>query len=66
LEQAGKLRRNVADQYVGYEEMIKLPSKEHKTPITCLAISTDGQYMFSASKECSLIKCKKLVKLECS
>ncbi|KAF4524613.1 hypothetical protein B566_EDAN013864 [Ephemera danica] len=56
LEQAGKLRRFVADQYVGNGEMIKLPSKEHKTPITCLAISTDGQFLFSASKECSLIK----------
>lgn len=30
----------------------------HKLPITCLVITSDEKYIFSASKDCSIIKCE--------
>jgi len=59
LEQAGKLRRQVADEYVEYDQAnIKhMKCKEHNAAITSLAISQDGLFLFSASKDCSIVKC---------
>ncbi|XP_059471794.1 U3 small nucleolar RNA-interacting protein 2 [Neocloeon triangulifer] len=58
LEQAGKLRKQIADQFVGYkqEEIKQLRCKEHNSAITSLAISLDGQFLYSASKDCSIVK----------
>lgn len=60
LEQAGKLRREVADHYSGHDEagIKRLRCKEHKSAITCLTVSADGQFLFSASKDCGIMKCK--------
>lgn len=33
-----------------------LQCKDHKKPITCLAISQDCQLLFSASKDCTIVK----------
>lgn len=60
LEQAGKLRREVADHYTSHDEsgIKKLRCKEHSSAITCLAVSSDGQFLYSASKDCGIMKCK--------
>ncbi|CAB3368616.1 Hypothetical predicted protein [Cloeon dipterum] len=58
LEQAGKLRKNIADLYVGYNEegIKKLRCKEHNSAITALSLSQDGNFLYSASKDCSIVK----------
>lgn len=30
----------------------------HKLPVTCLVISSDDKYIFSAAKDCTIIKCE--------
>ncbi len=58
LEQSGKLRRTVADLYEKVDETLirHLHCKDHKQPITCLTISHDCQSLFTASKDCTIIK----------
>lgn len=58
LEQTGKLRRAVADLYdtVDETQIRHIQCKDHKLPITCLAVSTDCQWLYSASKDCSIVK----------
>ncbi|XP_026286964.1 U3 small nucleolar RNA-interacting protein 2 [Frankliniella occidentalis] len=58
LEQSGRLHKNVADKFIGYDsENIKvLRCKEHNLPITCLAVSADNKFIYSASKDCVIVK----------
>ncbi|XP_048346776.1 U3 small nucleolar RNA-interacting protein 2 [Sphaerodactylus townsendi] len=56
LEQKGKLQRQIA-------KSLQLPNQAdiqvlqgHRLPITCLVISPDDKYIFSAAKDCSIIK----------
>ncbi len=58
LEQSGKLRRTVADLYlpVDTDKIRNFQCKDHKLPITCLTISTDCQWLFTASKDCTIVK----------
>ena len=60
LEQSGRLRKNIADKYTGYDaDNIKvLRCKEHNLPITCVIVSVDNKYIYSASKDCVIVKCK--------
>ncbi|KAK2705239.1 U3 small nucleolar RNA-interacting protein 2-like isoform X2 [Artemia franciscana] len=56
LEQAGKLRRRVADTLeVDAEHSFFLKCKDHKLSVTCAVASSDG-LMFSASKDSSIVK----------
>ena len=32
--------------------------KGHQLPITCVCVSPDDKFVFSGSKDCSIIKCK--------
>lgn len=58
LEQSGRLRRTVADSYEKVDEALirHLHCKDHKQPITCLTISPDCQSLFTASKDCTIVK----------
>ncbi|XP_057375125.1 U3 small nucleolar RNA-interacting protein 2-like isoform X1 [Daphnia carinata] len=58
LEQSGRLRRTVADSYEKVNEALirHLHCKDHKQPITCLTISPDCQSLFTASKDCTIVK----------
>ncbi|XP_068220490.1 U3 small nucleolar RNA-interacting protein 2-like [Palaemon carinicauda] len=58
LDSAGKLRRLVAETYLEpeLEDIIVLKSKHQKLPITCLAVTSDGQFIYSGSKDCSIVK----------
>ena len=65
LETAGKLRRFVADEYIRpeSEEIKVLKSKHQKLPVTCLTVTNDGKFIYSGSKDCSIMKCKYCTKL---
>lgn len=58
LEEKGRLRKTVAINYVGHNEFIILRCKEHKLSITCICLSSDGNILYSGSKDGSLVKCK--------
>ncbi|XP_058790243.1 U3 small nucleolar RNA-interacting protein 2 isoform X2 [Phymastichus coffea] len=56
LETKGRLRKLVADKYTGHKEPFILRSKDHKDSITCICLSSDGQFLFSGSKNGSIVK----------
>lgn len=56
LEEKGKLRKTVAANYVNHGEQIVLRCKEHKSSITCVCLSSNGKFLYSGSKDGSLVK----------
>ncbi|XP_031782554.1 U3 small nucleolar RNA-interacting protein 2 isoform X1 [Nasonia vitripennis] len=56
LEEKGRLRKVVADTYTGHKEPCILRCKDHNNSVTCVCISNDGQFLFSGSKDGSLVK----------
>ena len=56
LEDKGRLRKTVALNYVGHGEPIILKCKEHRDSITCLCLSSNGKFLYSGSKDGSLVK----------
>ncbi|XP_071560130.1 U3 small nucleolar RNA-interacting protein 2 [Temnothorax nylanderi] len=66
LEEKGRLRKTIAINYVGHSELKTLRCKEHKLSITCICLSSDGNILYSGSKDGSLAKwsIKEKVKLK--
>jgi len=65
LEQQGKLYKWIAEEITGYDKDNIKVLRGHKLPVTCHVISPDNRFIFSASKDCSIIKwcvetCKKV------
>ena len=58
LEAAGTLEKSLAEFLEIPEEPQFFKSKFHKRDLTCIVISHDSNYIFSASKDCSIVKCK--------
>uniref|UniRef100_A0A6J0UH88 U3 small nucleolar RNA-interacting protein 2 isoform X1 n=1 Tax=Pogona vitticeps TaxID=103695 RepID=A0A6J0UH88_9SAUR len=56
LEQKGKLQRQIAKTLQAPEASEIRVLQGHRLPITCLVISPDDKYVFSAAKDCSIIK----------
>lgn len=56
LEEKGRLRKTVASNYINHGEPIVLKCKEHKSSITCLCLSSNGKFLYSGSKDGSLVK----------
>lgn len=58
LEASGKLRKKVADSYLEPEagDLKVLRSKKQRLSVTCIAVSTDEKYVFSGSKDATLVK----------
>nr|XP_057937633.1 U3 small nucleolar RNA-interacting protein 2 isoform X2 [Doryrhamphus excisus] len=56
LEQKGKLQRLIAKDLLPPDASEIRLLRGHKLPITCLVISPDDKYIFSAAKDCSIIK----------
>lgn len=58
LEQAGRLRRQVADLYepVDVASIKHLRCKDHQLSITCLTVSYDCRLLFTASKDSTIVK----------
>lgn len=62
LEKSGQLHRKVADNYSldSLEKVVKMKNGHRKT-ITCCVVSTNGEFVFTASKDCSIIKWNSLI-----
>ncbi|XP_071611880.1 U3 small nucleolar RNA-interacting protein 2 [Heliangelus exortis] len=58
LEQKGRLQRLVAKEVQPPDPTSIRELRGHRLPVTCLVISPDDKFIFSASKDGSLIKCK--------
>uniref|UniRef100_A0A8D0BQG1 U3 small nucleolar RNA-interacting protein 2 n=1 Tax=Salvator merianae TaxID=96440 RepID=A0A8D0BQG1_SALMN len=56
LEQKGKLQRQIAGTLQPPDVSAIRILRGHQLPITCLVISADDKYIFSAAKDCSIIK----------
>ena len=57
LEQSGRLHRKVADNYTGADtDAIVYLKNGHKLSVTCVVITSDQKYVFSAAKDCSIVK----------
>ncbi|XP_035615945.1 U3 small nucleolar RNA-interacting protein 2 [Oncorhynchus keta] len=56
LEQKGKLQRMVAKDLLPPDTSEIRLLRGHKLPVTCLVISPDDKHIFSAAKDCSIIK----------
>ncbi|XP_061202884.1 U3 small nucleolar RNA-interacting protein 2 [Neopsephotus bourkii] len=58
LEQKGRLQRLVAKDVQPPDPASIRVLRGHQLPVTCVVISPDDRFIFSASKDGSLIKCK--------
>ncbi|XP_026077395.1 U3 small nucleolar RNA-interacting protein 2-like isoform X1 [Carassius auratus] len=56
LEQKGKLQRLIAKELIAPDPAEVRLLRGHKLSVTCLVITPDEKYIFSASKDCSIIK----------
>uniref|UniRef100_A0A8C2KWP3 U3 small nucleolar RNA-interacting protein 2 n=1 Tax=Cyprinus carpio TaxID=7962 RepID=A0A8C2KWP3_CYPCA len=56
LEQKGKLQRLIANELIAPDPAEVRLLRGHKLSVTCLVITPDEKYIFSASKDCSIIK----------
>lgn len=57
LAKSGKLIRKVAQDYSGADlDKIKCIKNLHKSVITCMIVSTDGKFIYSVSKDSSIVK----------
>jgi len=56
LARRGRLHKDVASQYVAPTSVDVTVCRGHQLPVTCVVISPDGRYIFSGSKDCSIIK----------
>ncbi|XP_041457872.1 U3 small nucleolar RNA-interacting protein 2-like isoform X1 [Lytechinus variegatus] len=56
LEQSGKLQKFVASEYACPSINDLTILRGHQLAITCLVISSDNKFIFSGSKDCSIIK----------
>ncbi|XP_011676652.2 U3 small nucleolar RNA-interacting protein 2 isoform X1 [Strongylocentrotus purpuratus] len=56
LEQSGKLQKLVASEYTAPSSDDLCVLRGHQLAITCMVISSDNKYIFSGSKDCSIIK----------
>ncbi|XP_041347577.1 U3 small nucleolar RNA-interacting protein 2-like isoform X2 [Gigantopelta aegis] len=56
LEQTGRLYKEVADKYLPPDPGEIKVLRGHQLSVTCVVISPDSQCIFSAAKDCSIIK----------
>lgn len=59
LKQTGRLKTQVADRYTeaDVDNMVILRCKNHRDSITCICISSDDKYVYSGSKDATVVKC---------
>ncbi|XP_015786788.1 U3 small nucleolar RNA-interacting protein 2 [Tetranychus urticae] len=56
-EKTFKVIKKVADTLTGPDlDNVKFLKNGHKLTVTCLAVSSDGKFIYSASKDCSIVK----------
>lgn len=56
LAKRGRLHRDIASQYVEPSAEDVTVCRGHHLPVTCVVITSDMQYIFSGSKDCTIIK----------
>ncbi|XP_033746030.1 U3 small nucleolar RNA-interacting protein 2-like [Pecten maximus] len=56
LEQTGRLQRQVADNVSSPHSEDITVLRGHQLSVTCVVISPDSRYLFTGSKDCSIIK----------
>lgn len=57
LEKAGRLIKKVADKFKDADlDNQSLLRNGHKLSVTCIVVSTDSKFVFSGSKDCSIVK----------
>lgn len=56
LQQTGRFQEKIADKYDVSEFEIAYTMKGHKLSVTCITVTPDEKYIFSGSKDCSIIK----------
>lgn len=58
LESIGKLKKHLAENYVGFDEenIVTLKHKLQNQAITCLCLSPDNNFLFSGSKTGKVLK----------
>ncbi|XP_076860865.1 U3 small nucleolar RNA-interacting protein 2 isoform X2 [Brachyhypopomus gauderio] len=56
LEQKGKLQRQIGSEFIAPDPIEIRLLRGHKLSVTCLVITPDEKHIFSASKDCSIIK----------
>ncbi len=56
LEKSGKLKKFVAKSYKDGQILRQL--KHHKLSVTCVVISFDCKFIFSGSKDGTIVKCR--------
>lgn len=57
LDQSGRLHKKVADNYVGANfDAICCLKNGHDSSVTCVVITSDQKFVFSAAKDCSIVK----------
>lgn len=56
LEKAGRLQKQIADKCIVPQACDMKVLRGHKLAITCVVVSNDGKFIFSASKDCCIIK----------
>lgn len=58
LDSVGKLRKKIADDFVGVTtaDLLVLKHKLHKLPVTCVCLSSDNKFMFTGSKTPFVLK----------
>lgn len=56
LEQSGRLQKLVASEYLAPSNDDLCVLRGHQLAITCLVVSSDNKFIFSAGKDCTIIK----------
>lgn len=57
LESKGKMFKHIADEYKLEDFEVLFKAKGHELPLTAIAISPNNSWVFSASKDGSVIQC---------
>lgn len=57
LAEKGKLRQSIADRVdLDVEQAVSLRCKQHGLSVTCLVVSRDNRYVYSSSKDWSIVR----------
>lgn len=56
LDSVGKLRKKIADDFVGVSDVRVFKHKLHKLPVTCVCLSADNKFLFTGSKTPFVLK----------
>lgn len=56
LESVGRLRKSIADSIRGFKEPKRLKHNKQKLPVTTVAVSEDGKFVFSGAKTSIVVK----------